>query len=83
MGDIVDRVRHGDTTLVDMNSLGEFQDMNSLGTLHKMHMAINAMLEDLQDNWTRGAAKVGKKGRDDKLQQEKLQRIWTILHSKI
>ena len=48
-----------------------------------MHVALNAMLDDLHHTWVRGTGEVEKEDRDQKLQQERLQRIWTILHSNI
>lgn len=53
------------------------------GEIDGMYSAVAALVLDLDMNWTRGNGKGGKEGRDQKLQLEKLQRIWAILQSNI
>jgi hypothetical protein len=48
---------------------------------------MSGLLDELRDNWTRSTGEDKKEGgigfHNQKLQKERLQRIWTILHSNI
>lgn len=73
--EVANRVVRGD--------IGRLLQYIAPGEIAEMYSAVDAMWNDLQDNWTRGTGGIEKEGRDLKLQQERLQRIWEILHSNI
>ena len=57
--------------------------MAVFGEIDGMYSAVDDLVRDLNINWTRGNGEAEKEGRDQKLQLEKLQRIWAILQSNI
>jgi hypothetical protein len=74
--EVAEKIMQGDTTPPDLDTLAR-------GETQAMHLALNAMLDDLRRNWTRGTKEVGTDDHDHKVQEEKLQKIWTLLHSNI
>jgi hypothetical protein len=78
---VASKITHGDIEAQD------WLPPPGAGEIQVLYEVMSGLLDELRDNWTRSTGEDKKEGgigfHNQKLQKERLQRIWTILHSNI